>query len=151
MLLIPRLTIQGSDDLGDTWSIRSLAVFAYQPSFVTISRQRIHLGNHRISEYETFSEILGDLILDVVVDEYDDRLILLGKWAWKGKIKAFMIPTDKIKELETLGTGKPTGLDTYDALRDSCRVREKNDGRVLLVASLDTRRLKGTLCQVALG
>lgn len=142
--------LQGSDDLGDVWKVRSLAIFAYQSSFVTISRKEIHLGTYEPPKYDNFTHNMGDRLLDVLVDEDENQLIVIGKTDGRGKINVFKVAMDKVKDLESLGYGTPTGLDQYDPLGDACCIQEKSNGRVLLVASMDTRRQRGTLCQIPL-
>lgn len=141
---------QGSDDLGDIWKVRSLAIIAYQSSFVTISRKKIHLGTYDPPKYDIFTNTMGDQLLDVLVDEDVDQLILIGKTDWRGKINAFKVSVDKVKGLESLGHGTPTGVEQYDSLRDACCIKEKSDGKVLLVASLDTRKRNGKWCEIPL-
>jgi len=136
--------------LGDFWKIRSLAIFAYRPSFVTISRRKIHLGTYEPSKYDIFTHIMGDQLLDVLVDEDEDQLILIGRTDWRGKINAFKVPVDKVKDLETLDHGTPIGVEQYDPLRDACCIQQKSDRNVLLVASMDTRRQRGKMYEIPL-
>ncbi len=93
---------------------------------------------------------MGDQLLDVLVDEDKDQLILIGRTDWRGKINAFKVPVDKVKDLESLGRGIPIGVEQYDPLRDACCVQEKSEGKVLLVASMDTRKQKGKMCEIPL-
>lgn len=136
--------------MGDFWKVRSLAIFAKQPSFVTISRRRIRIGTYNPPKYDVLTHILGDELLNVLVDEAKNQLVLICRSDGRGRIKAFKVDVDKVKDLESLGHGVTMGVEQYDPLRDACCIREKSDGRVLLVASMDTKKQKGKVCQIPL-
>lgn len=133
-----------------SWSIRSLAIFAYRPSFATISRQKIHLGDYDPPKYETFTNILGGQLLDVLVDRDEDWLVLISNTAQRGRIKAFRVPVDNLENMESLGRGTPIGVQEYESPRDASCLQDESEERVLLIASLNTRRQKGQLYQVLL-
>ena len=120
---------------------------------MTISRKKIHLGSYTPPEYENenFSETLGVQLLDVLVDEDGDkdRLVIIGKID-RGKINVFQVDVDNVKELERLGPGIVTGAKDYDPSRDASCVQRKSDETVLLVATLDTKKKRGRLCQISL-
>ena len=136
--------------MGDSWKIISFATYAYQESFVTISRKRLHLGTYKPPEYEIFSHIMGDQLMEVLVDENEDDIILIGRTDWRGKINAYKIPMNKVRNLNSLGHGTFTGVEKYDSLSDSCCIQEKSDESVLLVVSMDTSKHRGKLCQISL-
>ena len=125
--------------MGRSWAIEAFAVFATQPSFATMSKKRIKVGDYDPPEYKTKSKIISDELLDVLVTEEEDELILLGRSHGRTPIDAFRISTNEIKDLEGLGHGLPTGSRQYNRATDCCCLAERDDKLVIMVATIDPR------------
>ena len=131
--------------MGVSWAIDTFAVFATQPSFVTISKNKIRLGDYDPPEYQKASKIIGDELLDVLVTENEDEIILVGRSDGNTRIDAFRVPTSNMNNLASLGHGLPTGSHRYDRTTDCCCLSEREDRMVLMVATIDPRQREGRL------
>ena len=130
--------------MGVSWAIDAFAVFANQPSFVSISRKKIRWGNYDLPGYKSQSKMIGDEPLDVLVTE-EDELILVGRSNGKTRIDAFRVSTSKIKGLVSLGQGLPTGSHRYNRATDCCCLSERDDKLVIMVATINPRQRGGML------
>lgn len=131
--------------MGVSWAIDTFAVFANQPSFVSISKKKIRWGNYDLPEYKSQSKMISDELLDVLVTEEEDELILVGRSNGKTRIDAFRVSTSKIKGLVSLGQGLPTGSHRYNRDTDCCCLSERDDKLVIMVATINPRQRGGRL------
>lgn len=131
--------------MGVSWAVDTFAVFATQPSFVSISRKKIRWGDYDLPEYKSQSKIIGDELLDILVTEEEDELILVGRSNGKTRIDAFRVSTSKIKGLVSLGQGLPTGSHRYNRATDCCCLLEEEDKSVIMVATINPRQREGML------
>ena len=136
--------------MGESWAIDTFAVFATNPSFATISKKRIRLGIYDPPEYSTKSRTISDELLGVFITDEEDEIILVGRSDGKARIDAFRVSTSKIKGLESLGRGLPTGSVQYNQTTDCCCLSEKEDELVIMVANINPRRQEGRIHETVL-
>ena len=133
-----------------SWVIDTFVVFATQPSFATISKEKIRWGIYDPSGYRTQSKSMMDELLDVLITEEEDELILVGRSNGWGHINAFRVSTTRIRNLESLGRGLSTGSSHYNRTTDCCCLTEKEDKLVMMMANIDPRRREGRLYETFL-
>ena len=133
--------------MGNTWRIRAIALFAEQPSFVAMSTKKIRIGSHEAGDYTAASKSTYDEFLDVIVNEEDDELIVIGRSNAIGKVKAFQLQKSQVEGLESVGRGIDIGIGGYDPMTDCCRLfREPGYGKQkLLIAKIKGRENEGKL------
>ena len=65
---------QESDDMNKFWTTSTFSVFA--GGFAAISERKFRIGEFGSSDE---SNPIGDKLLDVLVDEYESKIILIGR------------------------------------------------------------------------
>ncbi len=138
--------------MAESWAVDTFAVFATQPSFVTISQKRIRWGIYDPPGSKSQSKVMSDELLDVLVTDEEDELILVGRSNGRGPINAFRVSTNQIQNLESLGRGlssKGFGQH-YRTTTDCCCLAEKEDKLVIMVAIIDNTEHKGKLYETIL-
>ena len=136
--------------MGESWAVDTFAVFATQPSFVTISKKKIRWGIYNPPESKSQSKVMSDELLDVLVTDEEDELILVGRSNQRGPINAFRVSTSQIQRLESLGRGLSSGFGKHYRTTDCCCLVEKEDKLVIMVAIIDPREHKGKLYETIL-
>ena len=125
--------------MGESWAVEAFAVLATQRLFATISKKRIRLGEYDPPGYKTQSRLLSYELIDALVTDEEDDLIIVGQSNEKKLIDAFRVSTGKIKDLESLGTGLPTGSRRYNRVTDCCCLSEREDKLAIILATIDTK------------
>lgn len=135
---------QGSDDMNKFWTTSTFSVFA--GGFAATSERKFGNGEFGSSQDPDESNPIGDELLDVLADEYESKIILVGRINGRGSIKAFRIPTGRFYGMKSLDNGL-TISKNYDPMTDDCCLLDDldTDEKGILVANIDRRRKECTL------